>query len=115
MKLSRDQVKEARNCIKCFDCNDCSMFPQCFEKTDLLETLEATYAEMDAKELQHEKARREVELQLEKANKVIRRMAEALNDGSYKCYWEDCDSRCNECIIKCFEQEVSDNESEALR
>jgi hypothetical protein len=57
------------------------MFPQCFEKTDLLETLEATYAEMDAKELQHEKARREVELQLEKAIKLFKSINKRLAEN----------------------------------
>jgi hypothetical protein len=67
---------------------------------------------MDAKELQHEKARREVELKLEKANKIIDALLHiAANDAAY-CVDPsgDCERTCKECIRKYLESEVSNNE-----
>jgi hypothetical protein len=75
MILTREHLEAVEKCrqLKKRDCNDCILFPECWSMDDLLETLEATYAEMDAKEIAHEKARRDVELKLERAIKLIER------------------------------------------
>ena len=80
MKLSRTQVLKYKVCISCIDdgderdvdCDKCEYIAISHMKAvDLCETLEAAWAEMDEKELQHEKARRDVELQLERLVRMI--------------------------------------------
>jgi len=87
MMLSREDYKKLKLIIKYssniteilgYKCDIEETLESTYEEKDALEStyeekLEATYAEMDEKELQHEKARRELELQLEKATDIIKR------------------------------------------
>ena len=66
MILSRTQIKAIKVCP---DCN----LSNCYHVEILIDTIEATYAEMDAKEIAHEKARRDVELKLERAIGLLKR------------------------------------------
>jgi hypothetical protein len=90
MKLSRTQVLKYKVCISCIDdgderdvdCDKCEYIAISHMKAvDLCETLEAAWAEMDEKELQHEKARRKVELQLEKAIKLFKSINKRLAEN----------------------------------
>ena len=78
MILTREHLEAVEKCrqLKKRDCNDCILFPECWSMDDLLETLEATYAEMDAKEIAHEKARRDVELKLERAIGLLKTLVD---------------------------------------
>jgi hypothetical protein len=79
--LNREKTKALKKCVieKSFnDCNDCILFPDCWAILDIIETLEAAWDDSDRKEIEHEKARREVELQLENSINKTRILYQAL-------------------------------------
>ena len=69
MILSRTQIKAIKVCP---DCN----LSNCYHVEMLIETLEAAWDDTDRKEIELEKARREVELKLERAIGLLKTLVD---------------------------------------